>query len=273
MVLNIFRKFTILLVIILLIQSCKDPETLPDRLTSYPMNIGTEWIYDREFIIKKYESETSEDSIENDTMRFTISVRISKDTTLRDSIAVTEFIANEIGTQLYSKEYFKLDKDGLKTYAYIPTGQYAFEKKKNAEIIGNIKFKTFQLEPVIIDNEGDNFYFYDTPRLSLKLPLSVGDKWTYLSPTEFNNLQIEKEVLGFERLKFSFGTFDCFKIKYNNTGIEGIERLEIIDWVSVQGLIKRQIKFDRNMSTTIDGDLIQFVDWIDILTIKELTIK
>jgi len=38
------KKVIILFGIGLLIQSCKDEETTPDKLTSFPMNVGTEWI-------------------------------------------------------------------------------------------------------------------------------------------------------------------------------------------------------------------------------------
>lgn len=256
----------------LLIQSCNDQETSPDKLTSYPMNIGTEWIYDQEKIIKIFESETSEQVIDIDTIRSTISVIISKDTILRDSILVKEFVANEIGSQVYSKEYFKLDNDGLKAYAYKNGGSKAFAKKKSAKIVENAMFKTFQLDPVLIGTEEDILYFHAQPRLSIKLPLSVDDKWNYVPLSESFNLKIDKEVVGFERLKFSFGTFDCYKIRYKyiDSVFDGID---LVDWVSAQGLIKRQVINERVTLIVEEGESIGNIQLIDILTIKELKLK
>ena len=43
------------------------------------MAIGTEWIYDRQLIIKKYESETSDKIVDTDIYNFTVKVWIDKD--------------------------------------------------------------------------------------------------------------------------------------------------------------------------------------------------
>lgn len=268
------RKILILFGIGLLIQSCQDEEATPNKLSSFPMTVGTEWIYENENIIKKYESETSNKIIDIDTIRLAFRVLISKDTVLRDSIAVKEFVANEIGSQIFSKQYYKLDKDGLKEFAYKSAGAIVFAKKKSTEFGEKKMFKTLGFDPVTgIDNLDDILHFYDIPRLSIKLPLSFNDKWTYSYPSGPMMMQIDKEVIGYERVKTSIGIFECYKIKHKYINSSVYEGIEWIDWISEKGLIKRQSTNERVTLITAEGESLGNCQLTETLTIKGLKIK
>ena len=56
----------------------------------------------------------------------------------------------------------------------------------------------------------DSLIFYEPPRIIYKYPLEVGKEWVFSSEYVF----INKEVVGKESLRTTFGYFDCFKIKW-----------------------------------------------------------
>ncbi len=263
-----------LLLIGFLIQSCKDEKTTPDKLTSVPMNVGSEWTYEKELIIKKFESETSDKVIDIDTVRSIFKVLISKDTVLRDSIAVKEFITNEIGSQVLSRQYLKLDKDGLKLFAYNNGSITLFKKKKSANAFINLMINSISIDPIIINETlSDTLYFYQTPRLVIKLPISVNDRWTYASPTFPLNIQIDKEVIGYESVKTASGTFSCYKIRYKYSNSDTFSGIEWYDWISNKGLIKRQIINERVTLITAEDENLGNCQLLENIIVKEMKIK
>ncbi len=269
------KYWAILLGLLILLSACDDDKVSTGFIkpaTYYPMSIGSEWIYDREIILKKYESDTSNIIIDIDTLIFTDRVWIDKDTILNDTMNVKVFKSQEAGNNWTSEQYMFLDNEGLKCYAYKNAGGPTVFLKNSI-----IKSKTISLpfngfEPMLL-KQTDSIILEPTPRLNIKLPLVLGSKWTYLYPNLHLNLQIDKEIIGFENIAINNNSFSCYKIlwKYlNNPAFEGIN---IIDWVSYQGLIKRQIIYNRTVFTDEQGHPMGYVQNTETILIKEMKLK
>ena len=86
------KKNYLILFILAAVIGCNNEEyNLTPNVDRYPMTIGTNWTYDRQVIVNKYESETSNNIIDIDTMNFTVKVWIDKDTVLNDTMNVKAF--------------------------------------------------------------------------------------------------------------------------------------------------------------------------------------
>lgn len=256
------QKALIFLVLIVMI-SCDDNEKgIVPNVNSYPMNIGTEWVYDRQMVMKKYESETSNEVIGIDTMNFTIKVWIEKDTVLKDTMAVKVFKSQDIYNNWTSNEYKFFDKEGLKTYAY--SGGDNIFAKKSSYLKSSIGFGELT---------GDEIYFETKPTLDVKLPLDRNSSWTYKDSSDTRALQIDKTVIGIERVNLIGQNFDCFKIDWTFINDLVFEGIKITDWISEEGLIKRLIILDRVSFTNLHGEHLYYGQSIETITIKSIDIK
>lgn len=165
--------------------SCDDKEkNIVPTVNNYPMNIGTEWVYDRQMLMKKYESETSNEVIGIDTMNFIVKVWIEKDTVLKDTMAVRVFKSQDIYDNWTSYQYKFFDIEGLKTYAY-SGGAIAFAKK-SSYLKSSIGFDELT---------SDEIFFETKPTLDVKLPLDRNSSWTYRHSSDTRALQIDKTVI------------------------------------------------------------------------------
>jgi hypothetical protein len=240
------RNRIVFFTIALLTAACGDRDSVnPDPILSYPMEVGTEWVYSREFIINYYESEASDRITGWDSSRQEIRVWIEKDTVLQDTIQLLQFISLDPVSLENSKEYYRVEKQGLTKYAYENPGMIVFAKKSSTvpAAFFNAVLSNILSMP---DAAGADLYFYSTPRLSLKLPLERNSKWAYLNPSGPGSAQIDKEVTGTSRVKIPGGSFDCFRITYTYTNVspEFVQATRN-DWVSKEGLIKRQIRTEK----------------------------
>ena len=71
----------------------------------------------------------------------------------------------------------------------------------------------------------------------LEYPLTTTNLLTYLDSTE-TTFRIEKVVLGMESVTVAAGTFQAYKIQWL---LSLAADIVFLDWISEQGLIKRQI--------------------------------
>jgi hypothetical protein len=268
------RQILILITLISISISCdkKEDYILPN-VDTYPMAAGTEWTYDRQVIINKYESETSNNIVDIDTVNFTVKVWIEKDTVLNDTMNVKIFKSRENDNNWTSNQFKYLDNEGLRNYAYSNSGgAIVFAKKSFSIKYGLLTdfYKTVDNGIVI----GDDIIFEDKPTLDIKLPLGDNSSWTYRKPSETRTLQIDKSVIGKETLTLLGESIACYKVawEYLNDPIFG--GVEITDWISNKGLIKRETIHDRVTLTTQDGEPIGGnVQTIETLTLEELNIK
>lgn len=262
-------QLTIFLLLTLII-SCDKAEENPDSIVeTYPMRVGTEWNYDRQLIINEYEFIKPDVILNSDTVDYKVKVWIDKDTLMGDTLNVKIFKALESDLIQASINYMYLDNEGLKTYVYSNPGSMVFAYNFHQRII---QLRKSRLKSTHNYYTNDNqIYLENEPTLNLKLPLQLNLSWTYIKPTQQKSLQIDKKVVGIEKLKLIDTIFTCYKIDYEYRNDERFEGIEISDWVSKQGLIKRKMSgFKIPTSTketeTIDG----YVEYTEILTLSNL---
>ncbi|MDY0076705.1 MAG: hypothetical protein RBR87_05450 [Bacteroidales bacterium] len=264
------KKFTLFLVLTLAIVSCdkKDDDKLTSGINSYPMNIGTEWVYNRQVIIEKYDSAISNKIAEIDTINFITKVSIDKDTILNDSMNVVLFKSQEDNSSWTSIHYYYMDKEGLRIYAYSNAGAVVFPKKSGCSQFINLytlvdkRFRT--------NNE---MYFEVPPTLNIELPLENNSVWTYRKPSESSKLQIDKEVVGSESLMLNERSFKCLKVKYIYRYEPVFDGIDITDWISEEGLIKRLTTIDSVAVTDEPGELMYIARITESVTLKDLKIQ
>lgn len=268
------RKILILITLISILTSCdkKENDILPN-VDSYPMTVGTEWTYDRQVIIKKYESETSNDIIDIDTVNFTVKVWIEKDTVLNDTMSVKIFKSQENDNNWTSNQFKYLDNEGLRNYAYSNSGGANVFAKKSSSLQFGLYSDFYKTN----DNgilTSDDIIFEDKSTLDIKLPLGDNSSWTYRQPSETRILQIDKSVVGNETLILIGKSFACYKVIWTYLNDPVFDGIEITDWISEEGLVKRETIHDRVTLTTQDGEPIGGnVQTTEIITLKALTIK
>jgi hypothetical protein len=256
------QRALILLTFIAMI-SCDDKDK-DININSYPMNIGTEWIYDRQLIVKKYESETSDKIIDIDTINFTDKVWIDKDTVLNDTMNVKVFRSRENNNNWTSNEYKFIDNEGLKNYAY------SNSEAINVYAKGKVYLK-FSNGLGKVASEG--IIFIIKPTLDIKLPLDRNSSWTFMKSSDIQELQIDKNVIGTERVNLIGQNFDCFKIEWVYLNEPALEDIKVTDWISEKGLIKRIRNYGRTIISDEDGEPLYFGQLIETMTIKSITIK
>jgi len=267
-------KILIFIGVIIAMTSCDEKEKFDlNGIDSYPISVGNYWDYNRELVFKKYESETSDKVIDIDTFNFSIKVSITKDTILNDTMSVKQFVATEAGRDFSSYQYMYIDSEGLKCYAYSNAGTFVFAKKgMQINALSDLSYLGIEIGNSI---DNSNIFFENPPTLNLKLPLENDSKWTYRQPNESLGLQIDKEVVGIETIKVNGRSFLCYKInlEYLNTTI--FNEIQMTDWISKEGLIKRQTIFGRTSLIPAEGDPIieGNIQLTETLTLKELNIN
>ncbi len=263
------RKYLLILILMFAIISCKkNDDILTIIISSYPMNIGTEWTYDRQIIVKKYDSTYFAKTEEIDTITFKTKISIVEDTILNDTMNVSVFKSQEDNSDWTSNHYYYIDNDGLRNYAYMNAGAIVFPKKSPYQQFSNLE--------IHVDNKSltnGELFFETPPTLNIKFPLEINTSWTYREPSESNNLQIDKEVVGSENLILFEQEFECLKVKYfymNNPSFDGVNMTE---WISNEGLIKRLTTIDSATVTNEIGEPLYTAQITELLTLKELNIN
>ncbi|NQU53917.1 MAG: hypothetical protein HQ522_15415 [Bacteroidetes bacterium] len=260
------KKNTLILILMLAIISCnKDDEELNLVINSYPMNIGTEWTYDRQVIVKKYDSAISYKTGEIDTINFITKVSIDKDTTLNDTMDVMLFKSQEENNNWTSNHYYYMDNEGLRNYAYSNAGAIVFPKKS--------AWKQFTNLEMLVDKKlrtNGELFFEIPPTLNIKFPLGINTSWTYRKPSESSELQIDKEVVGAEELILFEQAFICLKVNYIYMNKPSYDGIYMTDWISEEGLIKRLTTIDSVTVTNETGEPLYTAQITESLTLKEL---
>lgn len=261
------KKTVLILVLIIVAISCKkDDNTV--SINSYPMEVGSEWTYDRQLIITKYETKKPSEKTTIDTINFVVRVWIDKDTTLNDTMPVKVFKAVENNENLTSIQYLFEDNEGLKTYAYSNAGLVVFPKKRSS---WNFHFEQFNTHGRHTAT-GETFY-ESPPTLNLKIPFEENSEWTYRTPSDSNSLQIDKKVISMEMLEVNNMTFTCGKINWNHLYNDSYEGINIIDWVAEEGLIERFTTIDTITVTNELGEPLYKAYLTESLKLIELNLK
>lgn len=264
---NVFVLFVLMAMI-----SCDIKENDLDPLVeTYPMTVGSEWTYDRKLIVKKYESETSDQIINTDTLHSVVRVWIEKDTLLKDAQQVKVFkcIIDDYIYPVTSKSYKFIDHEGLKTYAYLNAGVNVFSQKEKGYLKSAFIFNPMSGHSLATDDE---IIFESQPTLDIKFPLVNNSSWTYRQNVYQTNLPIEKKVIGPENVYLSGQNFPCYMVDW--VFPDSRQGIKMTDWISDKGLIKRITINDRasmlHEDGTQTGDLFQITE---TLILKAIDLK
>ena len=211
------KKITILFLTIITLLGCVDESPENIVFTKYPMSIGTSWTYEKLWTINSYKSSTSDSIISSYTTKINGTIRIDKDTIINKTkllvLRTQEIVNNDTSTMF---QYFYMDKDGLKCYAY-----------KNEEVI-------LPNNDTIGSNE---IFIYNTPILRIKYPLTINSEW--ISDTSADiGIPITKKVIGTDTLLINNQEYACLKITYNYPS--GNSNISTTQWISKLGLLKEE---------------------------------
>ncbi len=256
---------------IILLLSCEKKAEVFDPIDTYPMSPGRQWTYTSESLMKIFESATSNKVIDVDTLKFSVRVKIEKDTLLNDTMSVTQFVSTIDKYGYTSKQYYYGDSSGLKAYAYSHSTSHSFARKnaRSFDPTDILPFGEFlsaaQTEPSII-------VIQPAPRLNLKFPLEINSEWTYAQPYEPLNLQIDKEVVGYEFLKINNVSYPCYIVSWIYLKNSLFDGTEILDWISKDGLVKRQIIYERANIESATDEGIESIQITETILLKELII-
>ena len=239
------RFIAVVLILLIPFPGCnEDKKDDFEKIFSYPTKPGSEWNYYSESVYTVYESETSDKIIDTDTVAFPIKVKIEKDTLLNDTMNVLQFVSIIEKYGYKSTQYYFINSEGLNAYATSKSTGHIFAKKNNPVNFVH-DMLPFSSDVSLFSDAPSIYIIKPRPRLNLKFPLRLNSKWTYSYPSEPFNLQIDKEVVGYEYIKINDKTYSCYLVSWDYLDNEYFGNTRIYDWISEEGLIKREIIYDR----------------------------
>ncbi len=246
-----------------MIISCDKEKTDLDKIDSYPIGIGSEWLYD--YSGKFYTASGEEKKLHSE-----IRVKIEKDTVLNDTMNVLIFRAYDSYSEHISTEYLFMDSEGLKNYAYENPGRNVFARNLPDNVLLHQAFNPSIKKKSTI---GDDIFYEAIPRLHIPFPLNADSKWTYLHATERLDWQIDKEAIGKERISLNGNDYNCLKIKWIYVKSCLSSPPEITDWISKEGLVKRLTLIKNGTLVDEYGQEIGNADMTEELVVKEIRLK
>ena len=266
-----YLRLSLVLLLFLILNSCE--ETIIDPVVdTFPMSLGSEWHYQRTLYLYIFESDSSEVVVDVDTFLNNYRIWVSKDTVLNDTMNVTLFESCDEDTNDWIwRQYYYLDEEGLKLYAYSNNpGPISF-KKSTATFYtnaGGIMSLDSAFEPPY---PNDGLIYSYSRWLNLLLPLKKDSYWTYLQGNSPDS-RIDKEVIGVELIKTGGMEFACYRVEWIYHNFYDFE-IQITEWIAEEGLIKRTIQLDRVRSHTIDEEFLHTGQSIEVLQLSDYTLN
>ena len=266
-------------------QGCKkdkddDNSNGMNPLTSYPVETGNYWEYDRLITFDGVNDTLFPDPVYN-----LHHVEVTGKVSFNDSLQPWEFsetIYQEGMNNQYGKAYFTNEEDGFYNHGYIPTNVAMPLKNSVNVLFGNKKYSSVpQLVNTVTgqyipDKSGvnalsDSTIFYEIPPVkSLHFELKKGAEWTYRETSGAGKLN--KKVVGTTILNAPAGVFNCYKIKllYQNSTYENIT---VYYYVANIGLVKKEVFINDISFTDSEGNVIGTGDYEEILILTGYSVK
>ncbi len=250
-------KMFVVLALLAALPACSDDDPAgPGDDFAYPLNLGIKWEYTREFSSFNFRPDTAAVAIADTTVLSTVSIEIIRTEKLPGSI--TAHVLREQhreGDRVVqdSESFYANQDDGLYLYAYKGPGHVRPKQSAGRHIY--FKGRYFRsareiasfLEKAVAGAlaRSDSMIFEDPPLKALPNPIEVGAQWVYRS--EGKPWRIDKKVVaGKEKVRVPAGEFECYKIQWLHD-IDGDgewdPEIQFFDYVSPQGLIKRDVLF------------------------------
>jgi len=269
---------------------------------TYPVQEGNVWEYERKFRVYNFRTFEDPDSvIESQETFFTgHSFVQSNGMVSLDEFATVDGAVFELeatyteefdSPQLKSRYYYTYKNDGLYMVGYHSEGgaivmpKFTFDDTDSKQEIliyfdgkyfSSVREVSDYVEFMIYanyDEPGD--IIVENPHLKV-IPryMSTGTQWTYR--TKRNPWRIDKRILGKEMVDVPAGQFECYKVQWfidlNDTG-EWDENLIYYDYISDEGLVKREFYFKDQIWYSIMGSQRGYFDSHDISVLIDAVIK
>jgi len=258
-----------MLLLLVLGFGCTEKTASPEYLNSFPMENGTQWVYDLVSVMQELEHEGSDKIIASDTFAQQIlSVWIAKDTVLNDTLPVKQFLSRMNNAPLLMENYYRIDESGLWAVAYRNPGA-PFLKKGTGSVAAPMYYSLFGSSNKVMDN---SLHIYEEPRLALKFPLNLEVEWNYGTEEGLVDFRLDKKVSAFESVDLGHASALAFRIEYLYPPDSFFDDFEVKDWVSEQGLIKR-IDVINGVQMDFDGEFIGTYRLTNTLTLRKLELK
>jgi hypothetical protein len=229
----------------------------PPAVVPFDLSLGKTWKYAWSSVL----SDSTGKILNSETDSFEVRIASINDS-LKNYTELIRFEAQSIPHYRgVSQVWYKFAGDSLVEIAYNGVYNGMTMPKRNISIIkeGQANPALFLLFPksliTLMKMKGvfDTVRFRDDIRIVYKFPLVNGNKWTSFT---YPFLQV-REVVGTESIERAGKRFSCTKIK---TTIPTLDpNIEWYDYVSMEGLIERQIKFDSLAQATSDSpDIVSY---------------
>ena len=239
----------------------------------WPMTTGSEWHYQQTYYLFKFASDSSDVITDSDTIQNLYKLWVLKDTVLNDTLALTVFeLAEEDSLTWMWRQYYLLDEEGLKLYAYLPNpGPFSFRKSK-AVFNNHFPLLTEQGPETKLLYPGDKLIYLDPPRLSIQLPLKEDSYWTCQEKAPYQ-FRIDKKVTGTDLIQAGGNEYACFRVDWVYFDYIVDTDILVTEWIAEEGLIKRVVKIPRTDITDINGEDIYSGQFAEVLQLVDVNIK
>lgn len=251
-------KYLLILLTLTCITGCDDDNYEPNMDFFYPLAVGNVWEYDTTYTYD-YDSLATYNGLTDTTFYSNASVEIISNEVIFDSIQVYNFATtlDQAGNISTGNQYFNNAGNCLFNYGYTSPGVHIPKSNTNStffkfddKIFCNVEEVFEYIKRGLIQSEyaKDDSINYD-PVTCLEYPLEMHNYWMYRAPG--NPLAIDKEIVGLEWIEVPAGRFYCWKIRWIYPESDLNDNIDIYDFVSQDGLVKRELEV-RNMA--IYGD-------------------
>lgn len=246
-------RIFLFLLVLTLIACDKTENKTQNGIQDYPTVVGSTWQYKYEAILNAVDTNDPYFLGIPDTQIWIVDVWVDKDTLFYDTVSTHKFMAKMDDSDEMMSHYMFKDDDGLKCFAYSNVGATP-TILKGASFKPAIPSPFMNFHDLQIPVEKAPIYFETPPTLNVKLPLLSNSEWRFRDPSDDLYWQIDKRVIGYELLTLEGRTFLCYRIEYDYADHEAFENLRVTDWVSKEGLVKREVKSHLIFSYIIDGN-------------------
>jgi hypothetical protein len=280
--LKLFTNLSYILIFVSWIfAGCEDKST-PAQDFLYPLQQGNQWEYQKTFSYINIEPDSID--ISPDTVVVEAEVLGRENLPgIGETIPVLTHEKNNMQSP-QGINYYTQSEKGLFIQAYLNAGgPIIFPKHLHLKPIvfkgrsyPNIETLTRILRAAIPINalNSDSAIVEDPAVQTLKYPLEVGTQWTYRD--FFSPWKIDKRVIDKGSITTPAGSFDCYFILWqydiDNSGVWD-DDIEMVDYVSETGLVKRTLTLEGVFFTDPFGELLIQADVIDEYVLTAYAIK
>lgn len=254
-------------------------------ITSYPMQIGNRWTYDRFAHTYHFRPIDSTYQFHPDSFSSTITVDVTRKLlvprvpeTTTDSILVTEFRSVESGLSSPSYNYYTQPSGSLLLQGYVP-GSLIHPKPAGTLYsyhINDLSFRSVQelmhfLEEPLFSSEAVNSITREyPPLLSIVYPLTTGDQWTFRPQGRPWRIDKRTGALRWDLQQRLWYYEVRWLYDLNGDGVWD-DNITVIDRISAKGLLGRTLNILDIIITSSSGpEIVGYVDMRDEYTVTSI---